>query len=55
MVTEWAAIDPYWIAERYHGTTRRAEFVKCLEERGVEREDADALWRVIDAAVDLDE
>ena len=46
-------LDAYWIAERYHGSHNMNEFVNCLHQYKVPRDDGILIWHIIDAAVDI--
>jgi len=46
-------LDPYWIAERYHNGHTKEDFIHPLRDRGISWDDADILWKIIDAAVDI--
>jgi hypothetical protein len=47
-------LDPDWIVERYHGADSMKQFVDCLHDYGVPRDDGTIIWKIIDAEADAE-
>jgi hypothetical protein len=52
-MSKTSEIDPYWIASMYHNGHTMAEFVQALHGVGLTRDESAILWRIIDAAIDI--
>ena len=52
-MSKTSEIDPYWIASMYHNGKTMAEFVQALHDVGLTKDESTILWRIIDAAIDI--